>query len=321
MSWEFVLSIILGFIALGLYLSYRSFNDRIRTATAAAAENSYDRDRKNTKIKDLIGTQNAFKTLFRIFLGLALILLAFASLYTVPVRNVGIVTTFGNPSGETTGSGLHPVFPWQKVADFDASVQTTKHQGDWGQGCSVVRIGSLATACVENVVQWQVTEDGAPKLFRDYKGDFENLSKNFVDTQTQNALNNVFSTYNPLSQINIQTGQSSFDGAKLSSDLETQLKLQFGTNIKVVSVLVSLVHHDPQTESNIKAFQDVVAQTRILEQKQKNAVAEKAVADTQAQYLTPQFLQNKCIEESVKLGFAPGLCLMQSGIVNAPTTK
>jgi regulator of protease activity HflC (stomatin/prohibitin superfamily) len=321
MSWEFVLSIIFAIVALGLFFYYRSFNDRIRIATAEAADNSYDRDRKNTKLKNLTGVQNSFKSLFRGFLGLSLILLIFASFYTVPVRNIGIVTTFGNPSGATTGSGLHPVWPWQKVADFDASVQTTKHLGDWNQGCTVTRIGSLATACVENVVQWQVTDSGGPKLFKDYKGSFENLSINLVNTKIQNALNKVFATYNPLSQVNIQTGQVDFDGAKLSKDLENQLAAEFDTSIKVISVTVPLVHHDAQTENNIKQFQDVVAQTRILAQKKTNAEVEKTVADLQAQFLTPQYLQNKCIEESVKMGFAPGLCLMDSGIVNAPTTK
>lgn len=47
---------------------------------------------------------------------------------------------------------------------------TIKHLGDWNQGCTVVRIGSLATACVENRIQLQVTESGAPKLFLNYKG-------------------------------------------------------------------------------------------------------------------------------------------------------
>ena len=240
------------------------------------------------------------------------LLALFASVYQVPVQNVGIVTAFGNPTGRTTGSGLKMVWPWESVKDFDASVQTTDHTGDH---CTTVRIGSLATACVENRVQWRVLNTAASHLYRDYKGDFNNLKVNLVETRIQNALNAVFATYNPLSQVNIQTGQTSFDGAKLGSDLDAELKRTIGSDIEIRTVSVPLVHHDAKTEDNIKAFQDVIAKARILEQQLSNAQKEKAIADLQAQYLTATYVENKCVEESVKMGVPPGLCLMNGGAI------
>lgn len=134
-------------------------------------------------------------------------------------------------------------------------------------------------------------------------------------------MNSVFSSYNPLSQVNIQTGQTTFDGAKLGKDVEAELLRTIGTDIKVLTVSVPLVHHDAKTEENIKQFQDVIAKSRILQQQNTNADLEKAVADKQRAFLTPEYIQNKCIEESVKMGVPPGYCLMNGAIVNAPAAK
>lgn len=248
-------------------------------------------------------------------LSIAGLMLVLSCVWFVPVRNVGIVTSFNAPTGRTTGAGLKVTWPWEEVVDFDASVQVSDHTGN--EKCTTVRIGSLATACVENRIQWQVLESAAPKLYRDYKGSFENLKNNLVETRIQNALNAVFATYNPLSQVNIQTGQTAFDGKLLASSVEKELNETIGADIKILTVSVPLVHHDSRTEDNIKQFQDVIAQGRILEQKNKNADLEKAVADKQRAFLTPEYIQNKCIEESVKMGVSPGYCLMNGSIVNA----
>ena len=263
---------------------------------------------KNTRDEDGVFVS---RWAFIIATTLAVLMLLISSTWFVPVRNVGIVTSFGAPTGRTTGSGLKFTMPWDKVADFDASIQVSDHTGGREEpGCTNVRIGSLATACVENRIQWEVIESAAPQLYRDYKGEFENLKKNLVETKIQNALNAVFATYNPLSQVNIQTGQTEFDGARLGKDVETELNRTIGSDIRIVSVSVPLVHHDVKTEENIAAFQDVIARTRILEQQQKNAEAEKLIADTQLAYLSDLFIQNKCIDESVKMGVPPGLCLV-----------
>jgi len=253
---------------------------------------------------------------------IAVIFLFFACAYQVPVNNIGIVTSFSAPTGRVTGNGLKFVWPWQRVADFDASRITENHIGDWDHGCTVVRIGSLATACVENRIQWQVVGDQAPILYKTYKGDFNNLKANFVDLEIQNALNATFATYNPLAQVDIRTGQTTFDGAKLAEDMKRRLSEaveQFG--IKIYTVAIPIVHHDAKTEENIKKFQDVVLQSRILDQQRLNADKEKAVSDKLRPVLTPEYVQNKCIEYSREMGIAPGLCMMNSGLVNVPTTK
>lgn len=243
----------------------------------------------------------------------------FSCVYFVPVQNVGIVTAFNAPTGRTTGAGLKVVWPWEEVTDFDASKITSDHANP--TTCVTARIGSLATACFEAKIQWQVEASAAPKLYRDYRGNFDNLKNNFVELNIQNAINAVAATYNPLSQINLQTGQVSFDGAKLAEDVKARLITTIGGDIKILVVSIPIVHHDQKTESNIQAFQDVIAQSRILDQQKLNADKEAAVAKVQQSYLTPEYIQNKCIEYSLKMGVPPGLCLASSNGVIVDTKK
>ncbi|MEK8106677.1 hypothetical protein NKG94_18585 [Micromonospora sp. M12] len=58
--------------------------------------------------------------------------------------------------------------PWQKVGEWDAGRQKYDHIG--GDNCVRVRTGTLADACVEVLVEWQVKPENAPKQFMDYKG-------------------------------------------------------------------------------------------------------------------------------------------------------
>ncbi|GAB3958581.1 hypothetical protein GCM10027614_76380 [Micromonospora vulcania] len=90
-----------------------------------------------------------------------------SSAHSVPIRSVGIVTSFGKPTGEVTGSGLKWVAPWQKVGEWDAGRQKYDHIG--GNSCVRVRTGTLADACVEVLIEWQVKPENAPKQFMDYK--------------------------------------------------------------------------------------------------------------------------------------------------------
>ena len=325
MSWEFVLGITVAVLAVLAFLWKKSakkdfieakseYDKAVAADTASSDYRAYvDRPSKKDMESAAAAEHNSSKVVTIALASLAAILMFFASAYTVPVRNVGIVSTFNRPTGDTTGSGLHFVWPWQSVEDFDASVVTINHLGNWKEGCTTVRIGSLATACVENRIQLQVTETGAPKLFLDYKGDFNNVKNNLYETVIQNALNDVFATYNPLSQVNLQTGQVGFDGTQLQTDVKNKLVTAFDGLVDVKTVSIPLVHHDAQTEKNIQQFQDVIAQARVLAQKKTNALAEKAVSDLLAQVLTPLYVQNKCIEESVKMGVPPGLCLAAGG--------
>ncbi len=145
-------------------------------------------------------------------LAVTIILTVWSSLVAVPTRNVGVVTTFGRPHDETLSNGLHIKAPWDDVWNFDAAVQTDKFTGNEDKDdlktthtCTTVRIGNQSTACVDNSIRWQIVPDEADVLYQDYK-DFDNVRDSLVTRQLITALNEAFSTYDPLNNID-ENGQ------------------------------------------------------------------------------------------------------------------
>lgn len=248
-------------------------------------------------------------------LSVAVLCLIGASVHRVPVRNVGIVMSFSKPTGETTGAGLNWTKPWETISDFDASIQTADHLGD--RQCITVRTGTQATACIDNKVRWQVKATSAPKLFFDYKTDFNNMRKNYFEAELQSVMSEEFATYNPLANIDVTTGIIKFDLNTLATRIKTKLEARIGSDIIVHSVNIPLIRHDPKTEENIKQFQDVLAQNRILNQKKTNAEIEKAAADL-LKSLPQGYLVNKCLDTAKELGKEPGFCLGGGNPVQTP---
>jgi regulator of protease activity HflC (stomatin/prohibitin superfamily) len=93
----------------------------------------------------------------------------------VSARNVGVVTTFGRPSG-TLSNGLHWKAPWQSVTEMDGTIQIDNHTGE---NATTVRLGNNSTAFVDNSVRWRIQPAAADELFLDYR-QFENVRDNLV---------------------------------------------------------------------------------------------------------------------------------------------
>ncbi|HEX5597952.1 MAG TPA: SPFH domain-containing protein, partial [Micromonosporaceae bacterium] len=213
------------------------------------------------------------------FVGSALLILN-SSAHSVPIRSVGIVTSFGKPTGQVTGSGLKWVAPWQKVGEWDASRQKYDHIGH--DNCVRVRTGTLADACVEVLIEWQVSPENAPRQFLDYKGDFESFQGQRVGVQLDSAVNDAFATYNPLERIDAATGNLNVDLKPFADAIRASAEMRLSDDVHILSVTITRVNHDEKTESNIKAFQDKIAQTRNLEQDRKNADIQKQITETNA---------------------------------------
>ncbi|WP_204000127.1 SPFH domain-containing protein [Micromonospora lutea] len=233
----------------------------------------------------------------------ALGLLAASSAHSVPIRSVGIVTSFGKPTGEVTGSGLKWVTPWQRVGEWDAGRQKYDHIGN--DQCVRVRTGTLADACVEVLVEWQVQPENAPKQFMDYKGDFQSFRGQRVGVQLDSAVNDAFAVYNPLERIDAKTGNLNVDLKPFAASIKANAEERLADDVEILSVTITRVNHDDKTEGNIKAFQDKLAQTRNLEQDRLNAEIQKQVTETNA---TVDKV-TRCLEIADKHGSSPGLCI------------
>lgn len=218
-------------------------------------------------------SRGAWRGLLAATLGIIALMLFASSATTVPTRSVGVVTSFGRPTGSLT-NGFHLVAPWADVEKFDASVQTLKMDGV-GKGdttpCVTVRLGNQTTACVDTSVQWNIRPDGdVVELYRRYKN-FDNIETNLVERQLQHALNVAFDTYDPLAAINgVQSGNAlTLD--ELAANARTALEAGVGNGITVLSLTIPLIHYDADTENRLRSYQQALADTRIAEQRKKTA--------------------------------------------------
>ena len=258
------------------------------------------------------------------------IVLGVTTITTVSTKNVGIVTSFGKPTGEVLSNGLHFTAPWQDVTEFDAAIQTQDFKGD---ACTTVRLGTEGKACVENSVQWRIKPDAASELFTDYRS-FEAMASALVERQRVAALNAVFAQFDPLATIKADTdGSGSPTLADLGVEATAKLQELLGDRLTVDSVVISLVKYDDGTQAKIDAYQAEVAATRIAEQRQQTARAEAEANRQLAESVSndPNVLVSKCLDtltdmvksgQPVPAGFS---CWPGSGsavvVPQAPTTK
>lgn len=221
---------------------------------------------------------------------------------TVPVRNVGIVTSFNKPTGEVTGSGLTWVKPWERVNDWDASRQYYDHIGDNKR--IRVRTATLADAWVHILIEYQTSPEAAPSQFQNYKQDF-NLFKNKIGVQLDDIVNDAFADYNPLQNIDLKSGDLNVDLAPFAEKIKKESASRLRHDVEIISISLPRIDHDDKTEENIKKFQDEIAKGRILDQEKVNAEKRKSVTATNA---TVDDIV-RCLEISEKNGNPPGWCL------------
>lgn len=234
-----------------------------------------------------------------------------AAANSVPVRNVGIVTSFNKPTGKITGSGLNWVAPWKTIGEWDASRQKYDHIGE--KKAITVRTATLANATVELLIEWQVRPENAPRQFMDYKGDFEAFRGQRVGVQLDGATNDAFAAYDPLANIDAKTGNLNVDLKPFADKVKTSAQERLGDDIQILSVTIIRVNHDDKTEANIKVYQDKLAQSRNLDQDLVNAEKQAAVTRKNAEVDKV----TRCLEIAERTNNSPGLCLNQGIVIGA----
>ena len=226
------------------------------------------------------------------------VVIAFFSMFTVvPTKEIGVLTTFGAPSGSLP-NGAHFKAPWQDVTLMDGAVQTDTHNKvGKDETCVKVRIAHQIVACANVYVKWQVKETSVDGLFQNYR-EFNNIRDALVTKNLQSVLNSVFESYDPLG-VDPKTGNSSApELSVLSQKSLARLKAQVGNQITVSELSVTVLNYDDATQRKINDLQGQVAQTRIAEQaiqtaqKQSDANAKLAASVSK----DPNVLVSKCYD-------------------------
>jgi hypothetical protein len=201
---------------------------------------------------------------------------------TVPVRTVGIETTFGGKPVRPLTNGLHWMAPWHGVdKEWDGSVQTLKlttSHTDAGDPVTV-RLANQTTAQVDVTLQWNIRPDAdVLELYRRYKT-FANVEDNLVKRQLQQVLNDSFRKYDPLAAVNGAASGSGPTVDQLGAQARTDLQNVLGNAITVGTMTIPLVHFDATTESRLVQYQQALADTRIAQQREQTAEKIKAAND------------------------------------------
>ena len=236
----------------------------------------------------------------------ALMLLA-ASWTQVTTQNIGIITSFGKPTGHLS-NGLHFTAPWVNVTEMDGSIQTDSYTGG---NCVDVRIGSQQTACVNVSIRWRINPAAADLLFRNYH-DFNGVRDSLVTRELATALNQQFSIYNPVASLT-STIPAGHPGnptvAQLAGRVAAQMRREIGSQIEVDNVLIPLITYDTTTQARINSVLAQTAQTDIAQQAIKTAQAQAAAnADLahSAASLSPDVLEQNClnlVNEAIKANY------------------
>jgi regulator of protease activity HflC (stomatin/prohibitin superfamily) len=228
---------------------------------------------------------------------------------TVGTKNLGVLTTFGRPSGYLD-NGIHLKLPWQKVTQLNDAVQTDTYASDGGdagvkQGgatdtCVHVRIARQGTACVNVSIRWQIKPSGVDYLFRNFRDNLA-ITDNLVLRDLQTAMNQAFVGYDPLGIDNdgLSTNEplSATSGKSIAGEVTTQMRAEIGQWIDVQTVNIPLLNFDSSTQDKINQLQQQIAATRVAQQAQLTATAQAAANKALAASVSndPNVLTDKCL--------------------------
>lgn len=257
-------------------------------------------------------------------LGIAILVLLIGSYVVVSTRNVGVVTTFGKPSG-TLNNGFHLKAPWQSVTEMDGSIQIDQHKdGDGGDGhgdALVVRLGNNSNAWADTSVRWEIKLDAADDLFLQYK-EFGNVRTNLITRNLQVALNEVFATYNPLASANPTAPNAPtpppVTESKLPELAAKATKLmqdKVGDQVTIFEVQIPTIAFDGETQAKIDQLNQQRAATAVAVESLATANAQSAANKALEQSLSPEILQSKCLDVVKDKGGSVFGCLPGAGAV------
>jgi hypothetical protein len=236
----------------------------------------------------------------------------------VPTRNVGIVTTWGKPTGRTTGAGLQWTAPWQDVDDWDASGQTYAHLGD---NCVWLTIAAQRRACIPVQIEWSARAELAPKNWAAYKevgghSRYETWVSRHVDPQMNAAMTSTFAAFDPLGTVNAGTGDTAAPDLNKTyqKPLLQALDTALGEDITVKSIAFGAPQYDGPTTTAIAAYGQKVLEARNLQIDKANAVTRNEIVEQVAKVNQVA----RCLSIAEQNDKEPGLCMAGSVALTRP---
>lgn len=327
MFW-FIIGAILALIGLAIVIIGPKTTTEVTTG-----RDDYGRKVTETKTVSLRATS-------LVFFVLALPLIIVSMIAIVGPRNIGVENVFNRTTGENHGAGIVWKAPWVGVEDIDASIQAEEYKGD---DCIYVKIADGGRACVSVAYRWRINEDGADETYKDFNkaedGPLEGVRKAIVSTNMKAALNEAWSTFDPLDGATIEPGMTANEIANIKLDVvpdyaayNNAIKENFegkvadlGGIVDLESVTVSYIALPEATQTRIDTIKNKVLDSKaaLLDVATKDAQAQGNIALAES-LKDPNVLVSKCIDGLISgdITNQPGFsCWGGGGSVVIPSAK
>lgn len=298
-----ILFVLAALLALLRFLDRRSVARTHERQAAAAAEQPGLYQQSEAKTVPFLGWAAG------VVAALGVVCVFVSSYNPVGTKEEGILTSFGATAGHLS-AGPHLTWPWLKLHQMDAAIQTDTftddNPSDGKCAAIAVRIANQQTGCASVSFQWRIQPNAGDELYQDYRS-FDHVRDALVTRRLKAAVNSAFAHYNPLDSIVFdktkRTKQRTL--AEFGQRVTEIMRARVGTRIKVISTIVPIITFDTATQSRINQLQQQVALTRIAEQEfqtnTKKAAANGALAKSVNS--SPNVLVSRCLdtfEEMVK---------------------
>lgn len=254
---------------------------------------------------DPINPKPLWKLIGGVAVALGLLVLLFSGIRSVPVKSVGVVTSFGHVEGDLT-PGFHWELPWKTANILPETVQVNSFGK---KDCLDIRIGGQQTACLYATIKWQIRDQAAPALFNNYDTSGRNILATIQNAvvlrEFEQVVNQVMGDYNPIYDVaaNGTAGNSQF--STFSGLVQAAMRKDIGSQIKVDQVNIPFARYDTATQDRLNTIQQQYAAAAIA---QEQIVVNTAQAKANAAIGAPTASQlaQECysiIQEAMKTGF------------------
>lgn len=275
----FVLAILFAVITLGCLIT-----------VYALRKHKGEKDRLTGGVSDEAAFRVIAWILAGVFLLATVLSVFFSSFNSVGTYDIGVTTSFGKVISYV-GPGAHFIPPYENMALMDESVQTVDEN-------LTVRVSGQQTAQADVKLRVQLIPRATDSLFKQYKGNTQNVITALVKPELNVAMNSVYDGYDPILPLSTGAKPGTPDNPttqQLSNEVKAALIASVGRQVQVNTLIVQPLKYDQTVESRINSVLAQTAKTDVAKQAIVTATSQAAANKALQQNVTPLTLVQQCI--------------------------
>lgn len=291
MPGTFLFAIIFAVIAIGCAVARVPAKKAHAGAVAAAR-----------RPDELVPVPGILLAVTAVFGALAAILTLLSSWNPVPTQDIGIVTSFGQPTGHL-GAGAHFTAPWDQVTDMDEAVQVT-------DTTMKVKIAGQQIADATVAIRWQINATASDDIFRNYKNSTSGVENGLLLPELNSAMNTVYDGYDPVAPLATGAAPGTATNpttAQLASQVQALLASKVGGDVTVITLVVQPLQYDDTVQQRINSVLAQTAKTDVAKQSELTAEAQARANEIIEQSVAnnPLVLVQQCMNAIADGTFTP----------------